>query len=261
MPVNEKTSKIVRLAYGCTFGVYTVLIGALILWQVLSIYHSGAGEVGGVIYSREIVGESIARLSPALWLWFALMVIGFVLWEIFLVNEKLPKLDVRYTLHILKNRVPNSLHVTNDGELKKSYKAIRAEEQLIEAMRICCVCIGVAGFIYSVAYLANPSNFPKADVTHEMLNMVKNVMPWVLVTIAFAIGICVYEGISAKKQIAHVKALITASKKQNLSVSENGAKKFLTPTDGFKEKASALYKKLQSKAKENKFYAFSFALL
>ncbi|MBD5092516.1 MAG: hypothetical protein HDT36_03950 [Clostridiales bacterium] len=254
MPVNEKTSKIVRTAYGCTFGVYTVVVGALILWQVLSIYH--AGEAGGVIYSREIVGASISLLSPALWLWFALMVLGFVIWEIFLVNEKLPKLDVRYTLHILKKRLPNSLHVTKDSELKGSYKAIRAEEQLIEAMRICCLFIGFAGFIYSVAYLANPSNFPKADVTHEMLNMVKNIFPWVLVTMAFAIGICVYEGISAKKQMAHVKVLIAASKKQNLSVSENGEKKFFTPIDGFKEKASALYIKLQSKAKSNKFCAF-----
>ncbi len=259
MRANEKTSKTVRLAYGSLFGVYTVLTGALIIWQALDIYFRGSLNADGIIFTRQNVLESISRLSPALWLWFSLAVVGFILWEVFSVKEKLPRLDVRYTLHILKNRVPRSLAVSKDKSLRESYKFINSEEQLLEGLWTCCICVGVAGAVYTIAYLANPSNFPKADVTAEMLNMVKNVMPWVAATLAFACGICVYEGQSAKKQLVHVKKLIAASKKQGLDC-EDGKAKFTTYKDAVHRFFSKIHKNLQVKAQNNKFCAFLLSL-
>lgn len=255
MRATEKTSKTVRLTYGSMFGVYTVLTGALIIWQALDIYYRGSLNADGIIFTRQNVLESISRLSPALWIWVSLAVVGFVLWEVFSVKEKLPKLDVRYTLHILKNQVPRSLTVSKDKSLKESYKFISAEEERLEALWTCCICVGLAGVIYSIAYLANPSNFPKADVTREMLNMVQNVMPWVAATLALACGICVYEGQSAKKQLVHVKKLISASKKQELDCDGDSAK-FVTYKDAVHRFFARIHKNLQKKAQTNKFCAF-----
>lgn len=253
MRVNEKTSKTVRLVYGCTFGVYTVILAALILWQVLSIYNTGIQCADGVIYSREIAGESISLLSPALILWLVLAAVGFVLWEIFTVKEKLPKLDVRYTLHILKKRAPSKLPASADKELKKSYKFVWQQQESTVVMWMCCACIGFACAIYAIVYLANSANFPKVNVTQEMKNMAVNVLIGAVFTLAVACVIAVFEGKSAKEQQEHLKKLIAAGKKDD----EIGKapKGFPSVFDGIREKFAEFYQRLQMKAENNKFCA------
>lgn len=42
--MKEKTCKSVRLSYGIIFGAFTLVVGALFIWQVLDVYITGTAE-------------------------------------------------------------------------------------------------------------------------------------------------------------------------------------------------------------------------
>ncbi len=202
--VNEKTRKTVRLAVGSTIGVMTVIFGALCLWQVLEAYFTGKSSGGKFIFAQSDMFARFSRVSPAFWLWIILIAAGFVIWEVFPVSpKKTAYKDPRYALARLKKRIP----ATVGEELNDNLAYIKREQKLLNILWICCAALGFAGFVYTVVYLAIPSNFPKEDVTHEMLNMVKNVFPWVTLTFITACGITFYEGKSAKRQLERARKL------------------------------------------------------
>ncbi len=208
--MTEKTCKTVRLVYGILLGVMSVILGALFIWQTLDIYISGtaADYEGTYAFTRERVGAGLLKISPAFWIWVVMIIGGFVLWEVFPVAEKRKKADVRYSLYRLKKRMP----ATVDGELKDSFAYVKGEEDNLRILWLFAAALGVAGSVYAIVYLSNPAHFPKVDVTAEMLNMVKHIMPWVLAVFAVACAICVYEGQSAKRQLEHAKKLAALNK-------------------------------------------------
>lgn len=212
--MKEKTCKTVRLVSGTLLSVMTVILGALFIWQVLDIYFSGTAEsyTGTYIFTRARVGAGLFKILPAIIIWIVMVIAAFVLWEVFPVVQKRAKPDARYTLYRLKKRMP----ATVGEELKSSYNFVRGEEENLKILWLLCAVIGVAGAIYSIVYLSNPKHFPNADVTKEMLEMVRNIIPWAIVAFAAACGICVYEGISAKRQLEHVKKLTAGAKPQEV---------------------------------------------
>ena len=208
--MKVKTCKTVRLESGVLLSAMTVIVGALFIWQVLYIYLSGTAEgyTGTYIFTRERVGAGLLKILPAIIIWIVMIIAAFVLWEVFPVKAERAKQDARYTLFRLKKRMPSAV----GEELQASYKFVKGEEENLKILWLLCAVIGVAGAIYCIVYLANPNHFPNADVTAEMLKMVRNVIPWVIVTFAAACGICIYEGISAKRQLEHVKKLTAGAK-------------------------------------------------
>lgn len=207
--MSEKTCKTVRLSVSAVIAAMTVIVGALFIWQVLELYLTGVAAGNVIIYTPEEVKLRVNRIAPAFWLWVALIVAGFVIWEVFPVREKRTAWkDPRYALMRLKKRIPESA----EGELENSLNFIKREDRLLKILWLCCGALAFAGIVYSIVYLAIPSHFPKTDVTHEVLNMAANVFPWAIAVFAVACGICVYEGISANKQLPHAKKLAAGNK-------------------------------------------------
>lgn len=199
-----KRNKNIRLIYGTLLGVMTVILGALFIWQTLDIYFTGTSSnyEGTYIYSREDVIRRLTEISPAFWIWIVMIIVGFVLWEVFPVKEKRAKQDVRYSLYRLKKRIPADI---DEGNL--SLKYLKREEKILKILWLFVGLVCLAGTVYAIVYLSIKSNFSKVDVTHEMLNLVKNVMPWVLAAFVAACAVAVYEGKSAKRQLAYAKDL------------------------------------------------------
>lgn len=204
--MKEKTCKTVRLVSGVTLSAMTVILGALFIWQVLYIYFTGtaADYTGMYAFTSARVGAALLKILPAIIIWIVLIIAAFVLWEVFPVKAPRAKPDARYTLYRLKKRMPSAV----GEELKASLNYVKGEEENLKILWLLCAAVGVAGAVYSIVYLANPDHFPKADVTAEMLGMVKNIMPWVVAVFAAACGICIYEGVSAKRQLKHVQKLV-----------------------------------------------------
>lgn len=211
--MTEKTCKTVRLAYGWVLSAMTVITGVLFIWQTLDIYITGTapGYTGTFIFTRERVAERIATIAPAFWLWIAMIAAGFIVWEVFPVNQKRGAYgDPRYALARMKKRLPASV----GDELADKYAFVRREEKILKILWLCCAVFGLVAAIYSIVYLAIPSHFPKENVTEEVLAMVKNIFPFVFVLFALCCGAAVYEGISAKKQIPYVRQLVAGAKAQ-----------------------------------------------
>ena len=203
--MNEKTSKIVRLSYGITLSAMTVITGALFIWQTLEIYYSG----GNRPFTAEIVSERLSRISPAFWIWIAMIVIGFVLWEVFTVPAKrVPLKDNGYALSRLKKRVPSKVGESGLASLT----AVKREELINLILKIVAGALCLAGIAYGIAYLATTANFPKTDVTAEMVNMVSHLAPCAFAALLILCGLTFWLSLSAKRQLPHVKQLIASVK-------------------------------------------------
>lgn len=202
--MKDKTSKIVHTVFGAVFGAYTAVVAALLIWQTVDIYRDGRRSASGVIFSRGIVGERLTAISPALWIWVALAAVGFALGIIFVTKARVAKQDLRYTLYRLRKRMPAQA----PENMSACVKTVRREDTLLRILWSVVGAVGLAGAIYTVVYLAMPSHFPKANVTKEMLALVKHVIPWVSWTFILACAVGVYERFSAGKQIPAVRELV-----------------------------------------------------
>ena len=207
--MTEKTCKTVRLSFGTVLAVMTVITGALFIWQVLDLYVSGVKAGNTVIFTRPEVFSRVSKISPAFWIWVLMIIAGFVIWEVFPVKQRKGGYkDPRYALYRLKKRIPDSV----GEELKDSFELVKREEKILKILWLCCAALGLAGIVYSIIYLATPSHFPNTDVTHEVLKMALNVFTWAAAVFVAACGICIYEGVSAKKQLPAAKKLAAGNK-------------------------------------------------
>ena len=129
--MSEKTCKTVRLSFSAVLAVMTVIVGALFIWQVLELYLTGVAEGKVIIYTPEEVKLRVSRISPAFWLWIAMIFAGFIVWEVFPVKQKRKAWnDPRYALMRLKKRLPASA----EGESAQSLDYIRRGDRLFKIL-------------------------------------------------------------------------------------------------------------------------------
>lgn len=196
--MKEKTCKSVRLSYGIIFSAYTFVVAALFIWQVLEVYHlTPPPGFTGIFapFSRETVAEALGKIDLFFWLWIAMIVVGFVLWEVFPVSEKRRKIcpDLQYAR--LKKRLPASA----PQGAEKDFEAVVTANKITFALKVAAWALFGVACVYGLVYLCIPSNFPKQDVTHEVLNMVKNVFPCVFAGLIVVCGAGVYEKFAIRK--------------------------------------------------------------
>lgn len=194
--MKEKTCKSVRLYYGYIFGAFTIVVGALFIWQVLSLYVSGTRpDFVGTPFTRERVTEALSKIALFFWLWVAGIVAGFVLWEVFPVADKKRKICPDLQLARLNKRMPSSA----PNGLETEFTAIGEAKRIIFALRCAAWAVFAIAAVYSLVYLCIPSNFPNKDVTHEILNMAKHIFPCIFAGLLVVCGAAVYEKYTVKK--------------------------------------------------------------
>lgn len=182
---KEKTNKSVRLYYGIFLGVFTVVVGALFIWQLLDIFYSSSAPVmERHPFTRERVLAALSKIDLFFWLWIGFIVVGFVLWEVFPVKERPRKIcpDLQYAR--LEPRLPASA----PAGLESEYSRIRQTERLALGVKIGGYALLGITILVLIIYLCIPSNFPGESVTLEILEMVKVVLP-VAVASAILTGI------------------------------------------------------------------------
>lgn len=212
--MTEKTCKNVRLYYGIALSLMTVIVGALFIWQTLDICLNG----GSRPFTSEIVAERLTRISPAFWIWIAMIVVGFVLFEVFAVKGKSsPLKDDCYALKRMKKRLPPTV---GESELT-SLTYVKKETKILLIIKLCAAALCTAGAVYSIVYLAIPEHFPKVDVTGEMLEMIKHVLPCAFISLLILCAVAFYQSRSAKRQLEHVKNLFSCKTGGELSTVGN----------------------------------------
>ena len=209
--MKEKTCKSVRLSYGIIFGVFTVVVGALFIWQVLTLYFTGtaAGFVGKP-FTRERVTDALSKIDLFFWLWIAGIVAGFVLWEVFPVKQKPRKISPDLQLARLNKRMPSA---APEG-LENEFSAIAQSKKLVFALKCAAWALFGIACVYGLVYLCIPANFPNQNVTHEILEFVKHVFPCVFAGLLVICGAGVYEKYTVKAMLPAVQKVTKGQKPQ-----------------------------------------------
>ena len=209
--MKEKTCKSVRLGYGTILGVFTVVVGALFIWQVLEVYHTPAppdylGDWHP--FSWERVTEALSKIRLFFWLWVALVIVGFVLWEVFPVKERTRKIcpDLQYAR--LKKRLP--AHPAEG--LQAEFDSVTSANKIIFALKVAAWSLFAVSVVYTIVYLCIPANFPAKDVTHEMLNMAKHVFPCVFAGLIVVCCAGIYEKYTVKSILPKAQKLVQGAK-------------------------------------------------
>ena len=203
--ISEKTCKTVRLVYGWVFTAFTVIVGALFIWQVLDIYLGGTAQGIKRPFTYELVSERLRTILavPSI-LWLVAVVAGIVLWHLFPVSEKLkPITDERYIAHRLSKRLPSEV----GEDLKGSYEFVKKQQKLTKILHYSLWGVVALYLIYIIVYASIPSNFPNKDKTHEMLRMAAFVLPVAAVVYGVGCAYVIYLKKSAAMQLPHLKQL------------------------------------------------------
>lgn len=210
-PMKEKTCKTVRLSYGIIFGVFTAVVGALFIWQVLSLYFSGTAEgYSGDVFTRARVVDALSKIDLFFWLWIAGIVAGFVLWEVFPLKEKPRKICPDLQLARLDKRMPKTAPEGLDAE----FLTIAQTKKVIFALKCAAWALFAIACVYGLVYLCIPANFPNKNVTHEILDMVKHVFPCVFAGLLVICGAGIYEKYAVKNMLPLVQKVTRGLKPQ-----------------------------------------------
>lgn len=211
--MKEKTCKSVRLSYGIIFGVFTVVVGALFIWQVLTVYLTGTAEgfTGEHPFSRERVVEALSRIDLFFWLWIAGIIVGFVLWEVFPVTDKPRKICPDLQLARINKRMP----VSAPEGMEAEYKAVTSAKKVVFALQCAAWAMFAIAAVYGIVYLCIPSNFPKQDVTADMLNMAKHIFPCIFAGLIVVCGAGIYEKYTVKRILPLAQKVTKGSKPRN----------------------------------------------
>ena len=203
--ISTKTCKTVRLVYGWVFSAFTIVVGALFIWQVLDIYLGGKAQGLTSSFSYELVSHRIKTvIAVPFWLWIATIVIGFVLWQLFPVPEKLaPVTDARYIAYRLSKRLPSEV----GEDLKDSYEFVKKQQKLLKILHYCLLGVVALFLISVIVYMSIPANVPNSDKTHEMLKMTAYLLPAAAVVYAAGCAYVVILNKSATKQLPYLKQL------------------------------------------------------
>ncbi len=196
---KEKRNRLIKNIFGGAYIGVTVVLGALFIWALLDIYFGGQGSE--VVFTREKVAEKLLILLAPILIWILMTISAFVLSLVFPVTDKRSRPRDEYLYMRFRKRVPAS------SKNNEEFSMIVAHERQSRYIKIALLSVGLAIFVYCVVFLAIPENFPKKDVTAEILNMVKFLFPFIaLFGIACYIA-SVYEGIKASKLLPSVRRL------------------------------------------------------
>lgn len=207
-----KKEEKIRLYYGIFLAVFTVAVGILFIVQAALIYYGGDSP-DGKNYTREIAGEKLKQILIPLCFYIAAVLAGFVLSVVFPVTSKLKaKRSAGETAAFLRRRLPQ-------GEATEEFLRAKKWENARWGVRAAALCICLAAAIASAVYLFDPVHFAGEDLNPEILQMLKNVLPWVGAAFLFLCGACLFDSIAAKRELADIKTLT--------------AKKLGAPKDGF----------------------------
>ncbi len=205
--MQEMTVRKIRIGSGLVLGVLTGLVALLFLIETADLYYSGLAA-GGDIYSREIVGRHLTRLIAPVALWLAGAIAAFVIAVKFPAPAQRQKPDALLVLARMKGRIPQGTSADFLQE-KKRYGRFELVRILLWSI---AALVSVAGGIFSVVYLSDAAHFMAEDLSAEILNLVKNVLPWVGAAFLLFIAAAVYEQVSAKYVLASVKRLLVLGK-------------------------------------------------
>lgn len=200
--MSDKTKNLIRQIYSIVLSVMTAVAGLLLIIQSQRIYRRDLLETERP-YSREVVAEYLGQIAPVLYVWIALVVIGYILWQVFPPENKRLKATIYKTDIAKRMRAPLPTELVSD-KLQKI-------ELINKIVRGITALFGVVATIMVSICILNGENYSHPgqsfDPMNDFLIMLPQFMPWVAAFFILAVATSIYSEISAKKEIEEIKRI------------------------------------------------------
>lgn len=212
---NELYDKI----YNIAFVTITFILALLFILFAVTIYTKGVKELKTnptyQIYTREIVEQYLSYIIVPFILWVLVIIFGLVTSYLFPVSKKKnTKLDSILTYERLRKRVEVNNEETN--LLRRNRKI-----GFIIVSIISLICI-----ILPSRYIFTPSNFTGVNSNKDILGLVLNILPFVI--IAF-ISLIIYSVYFYKNINLEIKILLEKQKENKKDPKDNKENFFDSP--------------------------------
>lgn len=197
----------VRTAYGIFFGALTALVGVLFIVEAAKMYYAGAAS-GGEIYTREGVGERLQALLIPVCAWLAAAVGGGVIAMLCPPAPVRVRPDAKKALARIFRRIP-----AGEGEeYLAAQKGYRTRRLIRIGSLVFVTLFGILAAVMTCVYVFDAAHFTAAEavggINGDILAMLKNVLPWIGVTLILAVGATVLDHFNAPKTLAQAKKLL-----------------------------------------------------
>lgn len=230
-------SRTTNIRRGCeiALSVISVVLAVLFITFIAQIYYSADGDV---IYSRAIVWAKLKILIAPIIIWIVAVVGCFVLSVLF-PYEKQPKKPASAASRVarLRSKIP-AKRDTGGSYINAEHKHFATLElvRYIAYGIASAFALGVG--IYTIVYISLKSNFSSGEINVDILNLVKNVFPFIIASFLLFIGVVIYEHATAKAQLGRTAKILVASRGVSISRS---------PLAAFLDRAKALLVKNEDK--------------
>ncbi len=203
----ETNARKIRFWYGIFLSALTLIVAFLFAAETADLYYSRLAS-GGDIYTRQVVGQRLSLLVIPVSLWFLTAVGAFVLSVLYPTAETRKKQGDAAALRRLKKRIPmgESAEFLAEKQRFDRYRLIRVLAWSVAAL------FTAASAILAIVYLARTSHFAAADVTAEILSLVKHVLPWVGGSFVLLVAATAADYLTVRPMLASAKKLVVLGK-------------------------------------------------
>ena len=219
--MTETKGKKIRFIYGIFFTVLTLVVGALFIVQIGSIYRSAPSSP----YSVESISAHFNQIALPVWLWVAALVGNIVLSYVFEEEEETPKatVSVEVKLRRLKGRLP---------ENAVGMSAIKKKRAGRTAAVIACVLFVAAVTALCLFYLLDENYTPIIGAEffpggRALADRLVHSIPWIINAFLACVVVTEFFERSQEEELTLTKTAIVESAKQGIKAGKQEEKQNL----------------------------------
>lgn len=207
--------KTIHLAYGIFLSVLTIAVGIVFVVQAADIYYDGKADPLTPAYSVDTIKAHLLLPVIFLFVWIAAIVVGLVLFAVYPYKSKQrPSKNYAVVLDTLKTLVPR------EGE---EFADVRNR---LDRMSVARKAIWYATFavlsvmgVLTAAYVFDPAHYHADAMREDILNLVRNVIWWAVISLICVFAAIIYELVSLRREVDLARRSLssvhgTAQKKQ-----------------------------------------------
>lgn len=204
--MSESKKKVLHLVLSIVIAVLTCVVGILIITSCIEIYKSGYR-----LFSPETIGQQFKEIAPWIFIFIALVVVGFAI-NIFMPREQ-KRLKGETSDRVSLARLKNMIDYEKCPE--DIARQIQGQINLRLGMIISSFILVLLGVIFSAVYALNLNNYPYADANAEVMTVFLVTVRYLIIPFAYTVATSYVVKHSYKRELALAKEAIKVAKTSN----------------------------------------------
>lgn len=209
------TASKLRLAFSLLLALLTVLVGIVFIGEIADVYYGALGS-GTPAYTPEALRTHLMAPFVLLFIWIAAIIAAYIVFEIYPAEKKraTSKNNAR-TLALLRSRIPE--HGSSD-EFIAAREGLKSAHKTKTLVWSAAAAICVAGAIYVLVYLLNPSHYHPNALHDDAMNLVRHVISWTAASLVACFAAAFVEAYSVSRELNFAKTAMKTGDRSTLPV-------------------------------------------